>query len=112
MAKRIVIIGGLPIDHDRSALLEALCTATGTEYEWEWFKATERDGWRVPPEFLNKFRWAVQQKPPAGQRPPIVVMLRSLRGDNQNAVFKLISEPVLAPDHIQDSTQLVDWLLS
>jgi hypothetical protein len=107
MAQKIVIIGGLAIDHDRGSLLARLRAAAGDQYEWEWFKTTEAESWRVPQNFLGKFRWMMQQKPR-----PTAVLLWLSRGDTKNAVFGVAKEPVLVPEAIADGDQLVQWLLS
>jgi hypothetical protein len=111
MIQKIIIIGGLPIDHDRAALLAKLRAASGDSYAWEWIRADAQNGWRPPEKLINGLGWSFAQKVPDGSLRDKIALLHRLNGKTKNAIFRLV-DPIKIPESIEDGDELVDWLLS
>lgn len=113
MALRITIIGGLPDNPDRNDLLDQLRARTreeDVEIEWEWIKA-EPPHWNVPPKLLGKMLGAFRNPRPEVDL-PVVVKLSRLHGRDENAVYRAVKDPKLAPQELQGVHDLIEWLFS
>lgn len=111
MARRIVIVGGLPANADQTQLLAELTARSGVNVDWDWIKAELQQSYNPPERPFKRLLAAFRNPRPSAER-PIVVKLHLLHGRAQASLYQAIGDPVAAPKSLAGMSELIDWLLS
>ena len=110
MAKRIVIVGGLPSQPERNEFLEQL-RARHALVEWDWLQ-TVTPAFNLLPRPFSALLHELTKGDPLDPHYPIVVKLFHLHGREAHALHRVYRDPVLPPREIATGDEFLEWLLS
>jgi hypothetical protein len=112
MAKRIIIVGGLPGDPPPNDFLDRMRARSGTDIEWDWHRGSTETHYDVDQRafgrLIHELNFAKSKKQHDSIR---VVKLRMLHGRAQARLYSAC-EPVLVPDEVTTIELLEEWLFS
>ncbi|MHC4878726.1 MAG: hypothetical protein ACYTGL_19935 [Planctomycetota bacterium] len=112
MTQSIIIVGGIPGDPDRTAVLSKLKERTEGDITWDWVRADVKGHYRPPEKLVRRLLKQIQEEKSGNKTPETTaVKLPLLHGSTQGLLHQR-TDPVQVPKTLDSLEAVLDWLFS